>query len=748
MSKKKLVVVESPAKINKIKSFLPNESEYIVLASYGHIMDLDPKQMAIDFDNNYEPIYTFYTDQFKISKLKLLKQSYKNCDELIIASDLDREGEFIGYSLVCLLKPKKYKRLIFNEITKSAIVKAIENPVDLDYNVINSQKCRRFLDRILGYTLSPLLRYVDELGGDFTLGCGRVQSIVIKLIIDKEREIEDFLNKSHNSFYECTGLFQLEYKDICNLECVLYNSDPKIKKFSLENCENTDNYSDCLKITKEISKAYWEVIDIKESDKYRSPNGPFITSVLQKTCGNMFGWSIKKTMEIAQKLYESGKITYMRTDSYNLSSEIVSSIKKYITDNIGKDYYKFRRYSSSNSAQEAHECIRPTNINIVPGDDNNDYEKLYKLIWKRTVACLMTDAMINIKKFYIIPLNSKKKQIRDLIMVGSLNTVKFDGFLLIIPDDSYDSNFKLKNLEDYKDIKVTCLNIKMKENIKSPPLRYNQSGLVQKMEELSIGRPATYVASITKIIEKDYVEEVNITGVSKEVREIIYEKDNKIEEKIVTKKIGNENKKLVPCKTGINIVNFLVNNFSDIMEINYSANLETKLDLVSNGSCDFIEILDNFRNKLEKEKERFLENKEPVKYVGGNKNDTVICKYKDEDIVYTKTKAKKKVLRWKNLDNDTVVWADCSSRPDKETAIKLIEDKIEVLKTPKEPSSKLIKTIGEFLIKNGPYGNYIQYKTSGKKGKIAFCSLKNIDINNLDENQCKDIIEKNKKYKK
>lgn len=739
----KLVIVESPAKIKKLESFLGNE--YVVLSSYGHIMDLNPSHMAIDFDNDYNPDYKFYTEKLKVSNNKKIKDTFKKCDELIIASDLDREGEFIGYSLVYMLKPKKYKRIIFNEITKTAILNSINNPTVLNDNVINSQKCRRYLDRILGYTLSPLLSYVPELCGDYKLGCGRVQSIVIKIIMDKEQEIKNFLESDKSNIYECSGSFDLEYSEkndkTCKIDCVLYKTSPKLLTFKLEDSDNA--YETCYEIMKKLKKASWSVFSIKNTEKQRNPNTPFITSSLQKTASNMFGWNIKRIMQVAQKLYEIGKITYMRTDCYNISKEAVSSIKKYIVENYGEEYYKFRKYSSNTNAQEAHECIRPTKIDSLPSDSTEEKDKLYKLIWQRTVASLMSDAIIGSSKISLIP-TRKNKQIDDFLMIGNINFIKFKGFLKIIPDDSYNKKFNFPEENDYCNINVYGNYIKMQENIKNPPVRYNQSGMVQKMEELSIGRPSTYVNSISKVIEKGYVDEENIVGESKKVNEIIYtfEDDSLINNK-VTKKIGKENNKLVPTNTGTTIVNFLCNNFSDIMKVDYSAKLEEKLDLIADNKINFITVLDEFRKKLEKEKEVFLEGKEKIKFKGGsNKNDKIICSYKEENIVYTKTKAGKKVLRWKNNSEDTTVWVDCSTKPNEEEAIKMINDKIDFLKNPSvKPKNQIIKTIGNYNIKKGPYGNYIQIT---KNGKVKFISLKNIDIETLTEEKCKELIEKKK----
>ena len=410
---KNLLIVESPGKIKKIQSFLG--PDFIVTASRGHIMDLESSGLSIDPDNNFEPNYTIYKD--KKSVVADIKKSCASCKggKIYLAADEDREGEFIAESLkrVLKLKDSDYARPVFHEITKSAILNAIQSPRKINDNLVHAQQTRRFLDRIVGYKLSPLLSKIQDLGSDvnrYKLGAGRVQSVIVKIIVDKENEIKEFLDSSRSAFYEGKGEFNIELPlnkldDLTNkftLNTVLYNTNP-IKKFEL--IKDSDKvYDKVIDIMGKLQEAKWKLVDIKKRNISRSPTAPFITSSLQREASTKLHWPIAKTMLVAQKLYEAGHITYMRTDCTVISEEAHKQIKDFITTQYSSEYYTYKQYTSkSANAQEAHEAIRPTDftklsisndtdeevsVSLAQGACNSaqaDADKLYKLIWKKTV---------------------------------------------------------------------------------------------------------------------------------------------------------------------------------------------------------------------------------------------------------------------------------------------------------------------------------------------------------------------------
>ena len=523
----KLIIVESPGKIKKIKSFLG--SEYTVMASVGHIRDLAKDSISIDPLNNFKPTYQILPDKKKI--VSNLKNTTRLSSEIIIASDGDREGEAIAQHLVEVLEVKDYKRIVFNEITKTAIINAINSPRKVDINMFYSQQTRRILDRIVGYKLSPILKTIP---GIITknLGAGRVQSVVTRLIVDKEKQIQDFINSKKSSIYNIKGEFTINGTKLIAtyMHTELINNKIKIKKVNnLIKSHIIETFTEIKTFVKSKDDIKMIVINIKiyphfviskinDSERFKHPPQPFITSSLQQEAAYKLKFQLKHTMCLAQKLYEKGLITYMRTDSPNLSSGALSIIKKQIINDptLGENYYQFRQFKAKGSAQEAHEAIRPTHLDVFELSkyelSNTNEEKLYQLIWKRSMASQMKSA-----KYYdqhIILSNNY-----NINFEGIYSVLVFDGYLKLYNNnnddnnnddncDDYnnnnDNNTDLKkhiklNKHDLKDNIVNWSKINFKETFNSTPSRYNEPSLVKQLDTLGIGRPSTYAAIISKI---------------------------------------------------------------------------------------------------------------------------------------------------------------------------------------------------------------------------------------------------------
>lgn len=573
----KLIIVESPGKIKKIKSLL--DSSYIVMASVGHIRDLSKDSLSIDITNNFKPNYEILSDKKKV--VSNLKKALTTVNEIFIASDGDREGEAIAQHLIEVLKITDYKRIIFNEITQSAINSAISNPRQIDLNMFYSQQTRRILDRIVGYKLSPILKTIPNIVSN-NLGAGRVQSVVTRLIVDKEREIDEFLSIDNKSLYIVSGIFNIN-KHVING-----------KYISLIDIESKEQIKE---IVLNIKKDPLFIINsITNKEQINNPPYPFITSTLQQEASYKLKFQLKKTMLIAQRLYEKGLITYMRTDSPTLSNDALSYIKKYIIDNInlGEPYYQFRQFKSKNSsAQEAHEAIRPTNFNVYNLDNyqlsNTDEERLYQLIFNRTVSSQMKPALYN--KQHII-INNKLNNSFELIN----SILLFDGYLKIYNDSiiesESESNYKLESNE--LNI-VKWDKIIFKETFKGAPIRYNEPSLVKKLETLGIGRPSTYANIISKIQEHKYIKIDNVIGIDKKISIFtLYYDELKFEKKSSIQKIASEKLKLIPTADGILITDYLIKNFTQIIDYKFTSSMESLLDEIANGTKIWYEVLDEF----------------------------------------------------------------------------------------------------------------------------------------------------------
>lgn len=564
---KNLVIVESPAKAKTIEKFLG--SDFTVKSCFGHIRDLDKGDDAIKISDNFRPTYIVPSD--KKSVVAELKNLAKNSETVWLASDEDREGEAISWHLseVLGLNAKNSKRIVFHEITKPAILKAIENPRDIDKNLVDAQQARRLLDRIVGFELSPVLwKKVKP-----ALSAGRVQSVAVRLIVERERQITDFVTKS-------------AYKIVAEFE---FNN----KKFNAELPGRFDIREDAIKFLESCKNSEFIVESVEIKPGTKKPSAPFITSTLQQEASRKLGFSVSQTMTLAQKLYEEGHITYMRTDSVNLSELAISAAKSEIVNNYGEKYSKPRRYQTkSNSAQEAHEAIRPTYFEKQTAGADAQQKKLYDLIWKRTIASQMSEAEIERTEVKIKISNNGK----ILLTIGEV--IKFDGFLKVYLEDkdetSVEDESQLSVLPAMKkgDI-LNNLLITATQRFTKPQPRYTEASLVKDMEELGIGRPSTYAPTITTILKRGYIEKESREGIKRNY-EIIKLKDNKISDEIKTEITGAEKNKLFPTDIGTVVTDYLLKNFIQIMDYNFTANVEKEFDEIAQGMIEWTKMLNEF----------------------------------------------------------------------------------------------------------------------------------------------------------
>ena len=574
---KNLVIVESPAKAKTLEKFLG--SDFKVMSSYGHIRDLKKKEMSVDLDD-FSPKYEIPAD--KVEVVKNLKAQAAQAETVWLASDEDREGEAISWHLsqVLGLDPKVAKRIVFHEITKTAILEAIEHPRTIDINLVNAQQARRVLDRIVGFKLSPVLWKKLKP----SLSAGRVQSVAVRLIVEREKEIENF--KSENSF-KITAVFQVADADGKNVD-LKADLDSRFKtkeeaEAFLESCKG-----------KEFS-----ITDIQTKPVKRSPAPPFTTSTLQQEAARKLGFAVSQTMMVAQHLYESGLITYMRTDSVNLSSLCINTTKDEILKIHGEKYSKPRQYhTSAKGAQEAHEAIRPTYISTHEIDGKSQEKRLYDLIWKRTIACQMPDAEA---EKTIITIGAEG--IGDLKFVASGEVITFDGFLRVyresVDDDaSQDENDGILPPVNVGEV-LGMKEVVATEKFTQHPLRYTEASLVKKLEELGIGRPSTYAPTISTIQQREYVEKGDKKGTECEYS-ILKLKGSKITSSTKKEVMGNEKGKLIPTDIGVVVNDFLVKFFPSIIDYHFTAKVEKEFDEIAEGKFEWKNMMSSFYGDFEK----------------------------------------------------------------------------------------------------------------------------------------------------
>lgn len=564
---KNLVIVESPAKAKTIEKFLGKDFE--VLSSYGHIRDLKKKDFSVDIEHNYKPIYEIPADKKKL--VETLKQEADKADMVWLASDEDREGEAIAWHLfeVLKLKPEKTKRIVFHEITKDAILHAIENPRDIDLNRVDAQQARRVLDRIVGFELSPVLwKKVKP-----ALSAGRVQSVAVRLIVEREREISAF---KPEAAYRVIGEFLLPGGELLKAELSQRLKTEDEAKALLEACKT----------------ARFSIGDVTVKPAKKSPAAPFTTSTLQQEAARKLGFSVAQTMMVAQRLYEAGHITYMRTDSVNLSSLAINTTKDEIVKTLGERYLHIRNYHThTKGAQEAHEAIRPTYISHHEINASSQEKRLYELIWKRTIASQMSDAELE-KTTATIAVSGRKEH---FVAVGEV--LKFDGFLKVYmesTDDEGDAEGNDKMLPALaKGDVLTLSSVTATERFSQAPARYTEASLVRKLEELGIGRPSTYAPTISTIQQREYVEKGDRKGTERKYRMLTLH-DGKIESGEKTELTGADKGKLLPTDIGVVVNDFLTEYFPDILNYNFTANVEQQFDDIAEGKTVWNDEIDHF----------------------------------------------------------------------------------------------------------------------------------------------------------
>ena len=696
-----LVIVESPAKAKTIKKYLGDDFE--VTSSQGHIRDLPTKEIGIDIDNNFTPKYIINPDKKRI--VNDLKRMSASAKVVYLASDDDREGEAISWHLKTALEltDDKIKRIVFHEITEKAIKNAVANPRKIDMDLVNSQQARRLLDRLVGYKLSPVLWKKIKSG----LSAGRVQSVAVKMIVEREREIRDF--KSEKSFKVIASFKTVDDKTFC----------AELKK-------NTKNEEETKALFLELSNKNFEISKVEKKKVVKSPVAPFTTSTLQQEASTKLGFSVTQTMLLAQHLYEAGKISYMRTDSVVLSEDAIKQAQKVIKQTYGEEYCQQRQFTTkSKNAQEAHEAIRPTHFEDIEVSADEKEQKLYTLIRTRALASQMADAIIN-KTTLTITTDS------TTIFIAKGEVIEFDGFLKLYQskkDEDEDDNIKLPKVKE-GDI-LTLIKLIGKEKHSQGPSRFSEASLVKELEEKGIGRPSTYAPTIATIQNRGYIIKDSREGEKVEFKVITLEK-NKITEGIEKKTEGSEKNKLYPTDIALITNDFLVTNFAEITNYDFTAKVEKELDDIAEGKNNWIKMLQNFYDKFISEVNK-CSNSERVEFTSRllgvdpktGKNIYVrIAKFGPVIQIGDKNENEKphfiNLLKGQNVESIT------------------LNDVLKLMSFPKRIGEYKNK---EVIVNIGPYGAYIK---CGDINATIFDQSRIFDIS-LDE--AKSLIEKKIEYK-
>lgn len=567
---KNLVIVESPAKAKTIEGYLGKD--FKVVSSYGHVRDLPKGDKAIDIANGFKPTYEVTADKKEV--IKNLRKLAKDAETIYLASDDDREGEAISWHLkeALKLKDELTKRIVFREITKTAIQKALENPRTIDEDLVNAQQARRILDRLVGYELSPVLWKKIKRG----LSAGRVQSVAVRLVVEREREIDQF---NVQSFFKISAIFDIDGKELKAELPKRFSSEEEAQEF-LESCK----------------QAEFNIESLDKKPAKRSPAAPFTTSTLQQEASRKLSFSVSQTMTLAQRLYEAGKISYMRTDSVNLSEEAINGAMNEIKSAYGPEYAKSRQFKTkSQSAQEAHEAIRPTDFSVQTAGKDYNEKRLYDLIWKRTIASQMAEAELERTTVSIgISTNAEK-------LVAQGEVIVFDGFLKVYIESTDDEENQdeakgmLPPLSVGQSLKLDY--IKARQGFSRPPARYTEASLVKKLEEMGIGRPSTYAPTISTIQKREYVVKENRDGVERQYTELIL-KNNSIQSKGLTETTGAEKAKLFPTNIAMVVNDFLVDHFPNVIDYSFTANVEEEFDQIAQGSQNWDNMIKNFYGKF------------------------------------------------------------------------------------------------------------------------------------------------------
>lgn len=667
----KLVIVESPAKAKTIENYLGQE--YKVVSCYGHIRDL-PKKDAIDIDNGFKPTYVVTDDKKDV--IKELKKLAKSSSLIYLASDDDREGEAISWHLKESLKLKddQVRRIVFREITKSAVLNAIQNPRTIDEDLVNAQQARRILDRLVGFELSPLLWKKIKIG----LSAGRVQSVAVRLVVEREREIESFLPESS---YRVQALFPLENNAVLKSEISRRFGTLEEARELLEACVN----------------ASFTIADLKVKEGKRSPSAPFTTSTLQQEASRKLGYSVSRTMMLAQRLYEAGHITYMRTDSTNLSQEALGKAKHEILSSFGEDYHHQRTFKTkSDSAQEAHEAIRPSDFSRHKAGKDSGEQALYELIWRRAIASQMSEAKIE-KTTAHIAISG-----RDEVLTASGEVIRFEGFLKVYRDANSEEKDQAKMLPPIQVGQVLNLGEMIsREMFSKPPARYTEASLVKQLEEKGIGRPSTYAPTISTVQKRGYVLKESRDGKPRDYHELVL-KQGKVTETLQSEVYGTEKNKLFPTSLAKVVTDFLIEHFQNVVDYSFTASVEKEFDDISQGRKQWNEMIsqfyfDDFHPKVEKTEDLDRSEVGASRELGidpksGKPVITRLGRY--GPIVQIGSADDEEKPRFASLDKDQFI----------DTIT--LEEALELFKLP--------KTIGQYeekdvVVAKGPFGPYVRH---------------------------------------
>jgi len=700
---KNLVIVESPAKAKTIEKFLGKD--FKVASSFGHIADLPSKELGVDVEGDFTPKYIISSD--KKSLVADLKRQAKKAEMVWLASDEDREGEAIAWHLAETLdlKEENTKRIVFHEITKSAILKAIENPRKIDYNLVNAQQARRILDRLVGYELSPVL-WRKVKGG---LSAGRVQSVAVRLIVEREREIEAFTAVAS---YRIDAEFTTE--------------EGNTFKAKLPKNFETEKQARAF-LQKNIGASY-KISDLTKKPAKKSPAAPFTTSTLQQEASRKLYFSVGKTMTIAQRLYEAGLITYMRTDSVNLSNDAKTAAKKEIEKSYGKEYSKPRDYKGkSKGAQEAHEAIRPTEMSRHSITGDSDQARLYDLIWKRTLASQMSDAQLertNVK----IGITASEAVKEQFTANGEM--IKFDGFLKVYLEgtdfEEEEQEGMLPKLTAGDDLEANY--ITATERFTRPPYRFTEASLVKQLEELGIGRPSTYAPTISTIINRNYVEKGTVEGTDRNYLQLTLA-SNAVADKTLTETVGSDKGKLVPTDIGMIVNDFLVEHFGTILDYHFTAKVEEDFDEIAEGHEDWKKMLKEFYGKFHPRVEDVQENAER------ESGERILGEDPESGrTVLVRLGKFGPMAQIGAPDDEEKKFA--SLRPDQQLHLVTFEEVMDLFKLP--------KTLGiyegeEVDVNNGRFGPYVRF------GKTFVSLPKGMDPLEVDMAFAKELIEEKKK---
>ncbi len=700
---KNLVIVESPAKAKTIEKFLGKD--FKVQSSFGHIADLPSKELGVDVDGDFTPKYIVSSDKKKL--VADLKKEAKKAEMVWLASDEDREGEAIAWHLAeeLDLKKENTKRIVFHEITKTAILKAIENPRQIDYNLVNAQQARRILDRLVGYELSPVL-WRKVKGG---LSAGRVQSVAVRLIVEREREIEAFNPVA-------------SYRIDAEFVTAQGNS------FKAKLPKNFQTQAAARAFLEKNIDASYSVADLIKKPAKKSPAAPFTTSTLQQEAARKLYFSVGKTMTIAQRLYEAGLITYMRTDSVNLSNDAQQAAAKEITKSFGEAYSHPRKYKGkSKGAQEAHEAIRPTQMSRHSIEGDYDQTRLYDLIWKRTLASQMSDAQLertNVK----IAITSSQAVKEQFTANGEM--IKFDGFLKVylegIDNDEQEQEGMLPKL-----VKADVLDanyITATERFTRPPYRFTEASLVKQLEELGIGRPSTYAPTISTIISRNYVEKGTIEGVERKYLQLTLAKQA-LKDNTLVETIGSDKGKLVPTDIGMIVNDFLVEHFSSVLDFNFTAKVEQDFDDIAEGKEDWKHMLKEFYGKFHPTVEDVKENAER------ESGERILGKDPESGrTVLVRLGKFGPMAQIGAPDDDEKKFA--SLRPDQQLHLVTFDQVMDLFKLPKDLGTYEGEQVD---VNNGRFGPYVRF------GKMFVSLPKGIDPLDVDMSYAQELIEEKKK---